>query len=110
MLNRGAATVISFLFITNLLAQSPAPSGAPTAKTPASKSVTPSVSPTPSPTPGTQEIINSLNEGDLQATISLLKNNFPNPEAITDRNRIESRDTNRAARANARRVIAFAKP
>jgi len=84
MLNRGAATVISFLFITNLLAQSPAPSGAPTAKTPASKSVTPSVSPTPSPTPGTQEIINSLNEGDLQATISLLKNNFPNPEAITE--------------------------
>ena len=34
--------------------------------------------------PGTQEIINSLGEGDLQAAISLLKSNFANPDAITE--------------------------
>jgi hypothetical protein len=40
--------------------------------------------PTPSGTPTTEELINSLNPADLQAAISLLKNNFTNPDAISE--------------------------
>ena len=40
--------------------------------------------PAPSATPGTEQIINSLGENDLQSAISLLKSNFTNPEAFTD--------------------------
>jgi hypothetical protein len=83
MFNRAAAMVISFLFAANLPGQTPAPSGAPTAKNPAPKSTAAS-SPSPTATPGTQDIINSLDQGDLQAALSLLKSNFANPEAITD--------------------------
>src|SRR5213079_1002942 len=43
-----------------------------------------SVAPSASPTPGTEQIIDSLGEGDLQAAIALLKSNFTNPDAITD--------------------------
>ena len=75
MLNRAAATALSFLFATILFAQTPTPSSA-------QKSPTPSAS--PSATPGTEQIINSLGEADLQAALSLLKSNFTNPEAITD--------------------------
>jgi hypothetical protein len=82
MLNRAAVTAFSFLFAATLFGQTPAPSSAPTAKTP--PGALPSATVTASPTPGTQEIINSLGEGDLQAAISLLKNNFTNPEAITE--------------------------
>jgi hypothetical protein len=82
MLNRRAATAISFLLAANALGQSPAPSSAPTANSPVApaKSVTPS----PSPTPGPDQIINSLGDGDLQSAIGLLKSNFTNPEALTD--------------------------
>jgi hypothetical protein len=75
MLNRTAVTAISFLFGFTLFGQSPAP---------VSKSASPSAAPSPSPTPTTEQMINSLGEGDLQAAISLLKSNFTNPEAITD--------------------------
>jgi hypothetical protein len=83
MFNRAAAIAISFLFAANLPGQTPAPSGAPTAKSPAPKSTAASPS-SPTATPGTQDIINSLDQGDLQAALSLLKSNFANPEAITE--------------------------
>jgi len=75
MLNRAAATALSFLSATILFAQTPTPSSA-------QKSPTPSSS--PSATPGPEQIINSLGEADLQAAISLLKSNFTSPEAMTD--------------------------
>src|SRR5205085_4670969 len=65
---------ISLLFSAHLFGQIPGPSGAAKA----------SPSPSPCATPGTDQIINSLGEADLQAAISLLKSNFTNPEAITD--------------------------
>jgi peptidase S41-like protein len=79
MLNRAAVTATSFLFAVNLFGQSPIPSPAPKAG-----SASPSPTPSPSASPGTEQIINSLGENDLQAAISLLKSNFTNPEAITD--------------------------
>jgi hypothetical protein len=82
MLNRAAATAISLLLAANAFGQSPAPSSVPTASRPVPPAR--SASPSASPTPGTEQIINSLGEGDLQAAIALLKSNFTNPEAITD--------------------------
>jgi len=82
MLNRAAATAISFLLAAHAFGQSPAPSSVPTANSPAAPGK--SVAPSPSPTPGTEQIIDSLGEGDLQAAIALLKSNFTNPDAITD--------------------------
>ena len=75
MLNRAAVTAISFLLATGLFGQSPQPSP---------KSVSLAPSPSPSATPTTEQMINSLGEGDLQSAVSLLKSNFTNPEAITD--------------------------
>jgi len=75
----------------NLLAQSPAPkssaspaSGASpsSAPTPGKASTTPS--PSPSVTPTTEALINSLSPADLQTAISLLKNNFTNPDSINE--------------------------
>jgi hypothetical protein len=84
MLNRAVATVTSFLFFASLCAaQTPAPSSVPT-KSSSGKSPAPTASATASPTPSTQEIISSLGEPDLQATISALKSNFANPDAITE--------------------------
>jgi hypothetical protein len=81
MLNRAAATALSLLLAANAFGQSPAPSSVSTAKNPApSKSVAPSAS----PTPGTEQIIDSLGEGDLQAALALLKSNFTTPDALTD--------------------------
>jgi hypothetical protein len=82
MLNRAAVTAISLLFAVNAFGQSPAPSSAPAAKSPAAP--VKSVATTPSPTPGTEQIIDSLGDGDLQAAIALLKTNFTNRDAITD--------------------------
>jgi Peptidase family S41 len=84
MLTRGIVMAISFLFGAILFAQTPAPTSTPTVKSAAPKSSTSSAPSAASPTPGTQEIINSLGEADLQAALSLLKNNFANPDAITD--------------------------
>src|ERR1700730_1551075 len=66
------------LAVTSASAQSPIPSAAPTA----TSSTTPKSSPTPTPT--MEELINSLNAADLQAAITLLKNNFTNPDAINE--------------------------
>src|SRR5437588_6348184 len=82
MLNRAAATAISLLIATNGFGQSPAPSSVPTANSPAVPAKP--VAPSSSPTPGTEQIIDSLGEGDLQTAIALLKSNFTNPDAITD--------------------------
>src|SRR3982751_246682 len=81
MLNRAAVTAISLLFAVNIFGQSPEPSSVPSTKSPAApvKSAA-----TPSPTPGTEQIIDSLGDGDLQAAIALLKTNFTNRDAITD--------------------------
>jgi hypothetical protein len=82
MLNRAAATAISLLIAANTFGQTPAPSSAPTAKSPASAAKSPG--PAASPTPSTEQIIDSLGDGDLQAAIALLKSNFTNPDALTD--------------------------
>ncbi|MEY2600885.1 MAG: carboxyl-terminal processing protease, partial [Verrucomicrobiota bacterium] len=82
MLNRAAATAISFLIAANVFGQSPTPSPVPTANSPAAP--VKSVAPSASPTPGTEQIINSLGDGDLQAAIALLKTNFTNPDALTE--------------------------
>ena len=82
MLNRAAVTAISLLIATNGFGQSPAPSSVPTANSPAVPAKP--VAPSSSPTPGTEQIIDSLGEGDLQTAIALLKSNFTNPDAITD--------------------------
>lgn len=74
-----------------LFAQSPAPksstSPAPAASPgsvagPAKPSAAPSSSPSKPPT--TESLIDSLSPADLQAAISLLKNNFTNPDAINE--------------------------
>jgi len=80
MLNWTATTAISFLLAASLLGQTPAPSSAPTAKSPISATK----SPAPSATPSTEQLINSLGDGDLQAAIALLKSNFTNPDALSD--------------------------
>src|SRR5436305_14228165 len=72
MFNRAAGVIILFLIAVDLFGQTPSPSAA---KAP---------SPSSTPAPTTEQMINSLGESDLQAAISLLKNNFTNPEAITD--------------------------
>ena len=82
MLNRAVVTAISLLFAANAFGQSPAPSSVPTANSPAAPAK--SDAPSASPTPGTEQIIDSLGEGDLQTAIALLKSNFTNPDAITD--------------------------
>src|SRR6266516_7221205 len=76
------------ILAANLLAQSPTPaSPAPTSSRrppliPSKSLALPS--PSPSATPTTQELVNSLGPGDLQAVITLLKSNFTNSDAITD--------------------------
>jgi hypothetical protein len=67
------ATIALSLFAASLtFSQSPSPTAAK------------SVAPTPSPTPTLEDLINSLGQSDLQAAISLLKNNFTNPDAINE--------------------------
>jgi len=70
--------------MTNALAQLPVPSSTPSPSSPPTpiKSATPSSS--PSTTPTTEELISSLGAADLQAAITLLKNNFTNPDAINE--------------------------
>ena len=79
-----AGIALWVLMVVNGFAQSPASSAAsPTASSapaPAKSSPTPS----PSAPPTTEDLINSLGEADLQAIITLLKNNFTNPDAITE--------------------------
>src|SRR6478736_4700683 len=74
------ATFVIAVFGANLAAQSPAPTSAPQTgpKSP--------VQPTPSPsaTPTVEELVDSLGPADLQAFITLLKDNFTIPDAITD--------------------------
>lgn len=82
MLNRRAATVISFLIAANAFGQSPAPSPVPSANSPSAP--VKSVATSASPTPGTEQIIDSLGDGDLQAAIALLKSNFTDPDALTE--------------------------
>src|ERR1700730_9115468 len=81
-----AGIAIWVLMVANGFAQAPAPSAASSAAsgapTPAKSSPTPS--PSPSATPTTEELINSLGAADLQAVITLLKNNFTNPDTITE--------------------------
>ena len=60
--------MLGLFIIASALAQSPSPSATPK----------------PSATPTTKELIDSLSAADLQAAVQLLKNNFTNPEAISD--------------------------
>ncbi len=83
--------VFSISISAHGFAESPAPSTSPVplpsgAPAPNKYSAAPTLTPTPSPfaSPTTEELINSLSAADLQATITLLKNNFTNPDAITE--------------------------
>ena len=71
------------MLAARLFAQSSTP--APSVPQTASKSpALPSPSQSPSAKPTTEQLVNSLSPGDLQAVIALLKSNFTNPDAITD--------------------------
>ncbi|MEY2542128.1 MAG: carboxyl-terminal processing protease [Verrucomicrobiota bacterium] len=79
--------LIGVSVVANSLAQSPAPSHSPSpsptpSATKAPAKATPA--PQPSPTPTTDDLVNSLNQTDLQAAITLLKNNFTNPDSLTE--------------------------
>jgi Peptidase family S41 len=50
----------------------------------AAASEKPTTAPSPSTTPTTRQMIDSLGQTDIQAAITLLKNNYTNPGAITD--------------------------
>jgi len=82
------ATFATFVFASNLAAQSPAPrlaaqtSPGTTPQAPLKSPVLPVA--LPSATPTTEHLVNSLGPADLQAVITLLKNNFSDPDAITD--------------------------
>ena len=79
------AAVVASTFSSNLAAQSPTPA-APAGKTPqapAKPSASPALS--PSATPAVEDLVDSLGPADLQAFITLLKGNFTDPDAITDR-------------------------
>ena len=82
------ATFAISIFAVNLGAQSPAPTSpapAPPGKAPQTQSKSPAPSAaSPSATPTTEDLVNSLGPADLQAVITLLKNNFTNSDAITD--------------------------
>jgi hypothetical protein len=75
---------ISILMMANGFAQSPAPSISPPPSGPPTPTKSATPAPSPSGTPSTQELINSLGQPDLQAVITLLKNNFTNPDAINE--------------------------
>jgi len=79
---RPAAILI--LMMANGFAQSPAPSISPSPGGPPTPAKSAPPSPLPSGTPSTQELINSLGQADLAAAITLLKNNFTNPDAINE--------------------------
>jgi hypothetical protein len=74
----------SILMMANGFAQSPGPSITPSASGPPAPTKSATPAPSPSGTPTTQELINSLGQSDLQATITLLKNNFTDPDAINE--------------------------
>jgi peptidase S41-like protein len=83
-----SAIVIPIFVAAHAFAQSPARSPSPSAtpspsSTPTlAKSATPS--PSPSGTPTKEQLIDSLGAADLQAAITLLKNNFTSPDAINE--------------------------
>src|ERR1700756_937728 len=84
-MDRVIGVAVSGLIVASTFAQSPAPPLSPSAHptaTPTAKAVTPT--PLPAGTPTTEELINSLGQSDLQAAITLLKNNFTNPDAIDE--------------------------
>jgi len=70
MFSRAAATAISVLLIASAAAQTPAP-------------LRP-VAASPTPTPATQQLLDSLPQGDLAAAINLLKANFVNRDALSE--------------------------
>jgi hypothetical protein len=78
-----AAVVVS-IFISNVVAQSPAPA-LPVGETPQPQGKPPALpAPSPSVTPTVEQLVDSLGPTDLQAFITLLKGNFTDPDAITD--------------------------
>jgi Peptidase family S41 len=75
---------LSGFLIASTCAQSPAPSP-PVSPSPAATATTKPAKPTPTPvTPSTHDLVSSLGEADLQAAITLFKNNFTNPDAINE--------------------------
>jgi len=70
------------LFVQSATPTSPSPSPPGASRTPLKSTASPSAS--LSPTPSTRESVDSLGPADLQAVITLLKNNFTNPDALTE--------------------------
>jgi hypothetical protein len=83
-----SAIVISIFIAAHAFAQSPARSPSPSATPSPSSTASPAKSTTPSPspsgTPTKEQLIDSLGAADLQAAITLLKNNFTSPDAINE--------------------------
>src|SRR5215831_15617325 len=75
---------LGFLLALSALAQIPAPTVMPPGGPAGSARPSALSSPSPSGSPTTEDLVNSLGPGDLQAVITLLKTNFTNPDAITD--------------------------
>jgi peptidase S41-like protein len=78
MLRFWLASLTTLILAVSIFAQAPAP----ISSSPLVTSARPSPSASATPTSG--DLINSLGQADLQAAITLLKNNFTNPDVITD--------------------------
>jgi len=84
---RRLGIIVCVSISTRGLAESPAPStsAAPfPSGAPAPNKYLAAPTPSPSASPTMEELVNSLSATDLQAAITLLKNNFTNPDAITE--------------------------
>lgn len=79
-----ARAALSIFMMANGFAQSPGPSVTPSASGPPAPTKSAAPSPSPSRTPTTRELVNALGQADLQAAITLLKNNYTNPDAINE--------------------------
>ena len=84
MLRCSWPVLIGIFLITGTLAQSPTPPGASPGRPPTPIKSSPTPSPSPAATPTERELINGLNQADLQAAITLLKNNFTNADALSE--------------------------
>ena len=78
---RGAGITLLLFATTAVFGQAPASSPA---RSPVTVKTVAPASPSPSAAPTREQLINSLSPADLQAVISLLKNNFTNPDALSE--------------------------
>ena len=75
---------ITLILVVAAVASAQSPSVSPSASGPPAPAKSATASPVPSATPTTEELIDSLGQADLQAAVTLLKNNFADPNAINE--------------------------